>query len=121
MNVLASSADFLPIREGFVYALASSLEPSRIRYVGSTWEPRARLLNHVHRPAQMLKGWIKCTLADGGHIVMYELARANDRGQLYDLELIHAQRLWTIGQADLNTYAGNTSAKRPGAFAGRGR
>lgn len=60
----------------FVYGLVDSREPSRIRYIGVTNNPRARLglhLSQAHKEGWKKSRWIGSVLSAGSEVLMCEL------------------------------------------------
>ena len=101
--LIASTTEFMPARIGHAYALVDSRAPDRVRYVGSTWEPRSRLWSHLASTQKRpLPAWMKSVVLEGGSVQMLTLATASDREALYRIEDEQIEAYRAIGMADLN-------------------
>ena len=87
----------------YVYALVSTEEPDRWRYVGSTDNPSARLNAHLSKGANRhVREWVQSVASSTHRVEMIQLWKGSCRDEAYSQEdrLIGVAR--SKGMADLN-------------------
>jgi hypothetical protein len=93
-----------------IYGLFSTREPKKIRYVGQTKEPTARLKTH-HRDASngkknILYDWVRMEIQEGYHIRMTIL----DQCDMYEKNSLERSYIEKYKEHLLNTTANNNNS-----------